>query len=67
MSSPYVVAGIEILQKILTIAASPQGLEILARLLGPSLKEIDTAVAELKDAPAPTVTTTTTTTTSEAK
>ncbi len=50
---PLAQTGLEILSKLLTIAASPQGLELLARIMGPSQADIDKAVAGLKEAPAP--------------
>lgn len=43
--------GLAILSKLLTIAASPGGLQLLAKIIGPSQAEVDAAVAGLKDAP----------------
>jgi hypothetical protein len=51
--NPELTAGLEILSKLLTLAASPGGLELLARIIGPSQEKIDAAVAGLKDAPPP--------------
>jgi len=45
--------GLAVLSKLLTIAASPGGLELLARIVGPSQAELDAAVAGLKEAPPP--------------